>query len=47
TGTPDDLHAYLDGHQNIPNGQYDVIAHAINERFVELDMNHPVPYLHP
>ena len=23
---------------------YDVIAHAINERFVELGQNHPVPY---
>jgi hypothetical protein len=24
---------------------HDVIAHAINERFVELGGNHPVPYL--
>jgi hypothetical protein len=23
---------------------YDVIAHALNERFVELGGNHPVPY---
>lgn len=47
TGTPTDLHTYLDGDHQIPNGQYDVIAHAINERFTKLDMNHPVPYLHP
>jgi hypothetical protein len=24
---------------------HDVIAHALNERFVELGGNHPVPYL--
>ncbi len=24
--------------------QHDVIAHALNERFVELGDNHPVPY---
>ena len=24
---------------------HDVIAHALNERFSELGMNHPVPYL--
>ncbi len=24
---------------------HDVIAHALNERFVELGHNHPVPYL--
>jgi hypothetical protein len=24
---------------------HDVIAHALNERFVEMGGNHPVPYL--
>jgi hypothetical protein len=30
----------------VPTGHdYDVIAHALNERFVELGGNHPVPYV--
>ena len=41
--TPADLHAYLDGSQEIPNRQYDVTPHAINERFVELKTNLPSP----
>lgn len=36
--------ALLRGESSFSAGQYDVLAHALNERFVELDMGHPVPY---
>ena len=39
-----DLGALLRGDTEFGEDQYDVVAHAINERFVELEMNHPVPY---
>jgi len=28
-----------------PLGDHDVAAHALSERFVDLDLDHPVPYL--
>jgi hypothetical protein len=40
---PDALRAYLAGTET-PIIDYDVIVHAINERFVEAGGNHPVPY---
>ncbi|MBV8950772.1 MAG: hypothetical protein JOZ99_07850, partial [Actinobacteria bacterium] len=43
TSTPSDVHGYLDGGPIRP-GQHDVLAHALNERFVEMGMDHPVPY---
>lgn len=38
------LRALLRGESRFSAPQYDVLAHALNERFVELDMGHPVPY---
>lgn len=38
----DAVYTYLDGRGGAMD--YDVLAQAINERFVELGQNHPVPY---
>jgi hypothetical protein len=39
------LEAYLHGALEPSPHDHDVIAHALNERFVELGGNHPVAYL--
>jgi hypothetical protein len=39
------LEAYLYGALEPSGHDHDVIAHALNERFVELGGNHPVPYV--
>jgi hypothetical protein len=39
-----ELEAYLFGALRPSRHDHDVIAHALNERFVELGGNHPVPY---
>jgi hypothetical protein len=38
------LEAFLYGALEPTQHDHDVIAHALNERFVELGGNHPVPY---
>jgi hypothetical protein len=38
------LEAYLYGALRPTGHDHDIIAHALNERFVELGGNHPVPY---
>ena len=38
------LEAYLYGALQPTRHDHDVIVHALNERFVELGGNHPVPY---
>jgi hypothetical protein len=40
-----DLEAFLLGFLQPSIHDHDVIAHALNERFVEMGGNHPVPYL--
>jgi hypothetical protein len=40
-----ELEAFLFGALEPSIHDHDVIAHALNERFVELGGNHPVPYL--
>jgi hypothetical protein len=40
-----ELEAFLLGALKPSIHDHDVIAHALNERFVELGGNHPVPYL--
>ncbi len=42
--TPVELEAHLYGALSATGHNYDLIAHALNERFVELGRNHPVPY---
>jgi hypothetical protein len=39
------VEAYLYGALKPSDHDHDVIAHALNERFVELGGNHPVPYV--
>ena len=39
-----ELEAYLYGALQASPHDHDVIAHALNERFVELGGDHPVPY---
>ena len=43
TAQPDEVRAYLGG-GTVAVMDYDVLAHAINERFVDQGGNHPVPY---
>ena len=38
------LRSWLSGEHEPSGGQHDVVAHALNERFVERGMNHPVAY---
>lgn len=39
-----ELEAFLYGALRPSDHDHDVVAHALNERFVELGGNHPVPY---
>jgi hypothetical protein len=39
------LEAFLYGVLEPTVHDHDLVAHALNERFVELGRNHPVPYL--
>lgn len=39
------VEAYLYGALRPSRHDHDIIAHALNERFVELGGNHPVPYV--
>ncbi|HVF15067.1 MAG TPA: hypothetical protein VM942_10735 [Acidimicrobiales bacterium] len=41
--TPIAVRSFLSGSE-MRSIDYDTLAHAINERFVELGGNHPVPY---
>ena len=38
------VEAFLHGALEPSDHDHDVLAHALNERFVELGGNHPVPY---
>jgi hypothetical protein len=42
--TPIALQSILDGSAAPDHGDYDVIAQAINDAFVEQGLDHPVPY---
>ncbi len=39
-----ELEAYLHGALQPSAHEYDVLAHTLNERFVELGGNHPIAY---
>ena len=43
-GTALELEAYLHGALKPTAHEYDVLAHTLNERFVELGGNHPIAY---
>ncbi len=42
--TPLEVDAVLHGAVSPSDFEYDILAHAINERFLELGRDHPVPY---
>ena len=42
--SPLEVDAYLQGALLPTAHEYDVLAHAINERMVELGGDHPIPY---
>jgi hypothetical protein len=44
TATPAELAAALGGGRGLDRHQYNVAAVALNERFMDLDRDHPVPY---
>lgn len=43
-GTPVEVESYLRGTAVPSDRDHDVLAQALNERFSDLDRNHPVPY---
>ena len=42
--SPLELEAILQGAMKVPRREYDILAHALNERFVRKGEDHPVPY---
>lgn len=42
--TPAELDSYLQETAQPGAGEYDVIAHALNEGFSDLGRDHPIPY---
>jgi hypothetical protein len=44
TGSPAVVGSFLSGGEEPDQVQYDILAQALNERFLDLGMNHPVPY---
>lgn len=44
TATPLDLEAILAGTETASRIDHDLLAQALNERFVDYGQNHPVPY---
>ncbi len=44
TATAVQLEAHIRGRGRLDRVQHDMVVQALNERFVERDMDHPVPY---
>lgn len=44
TAMPSELQAYLLGLDQPDRHEYDVLALALNERFADMELDHPVPY---
>ena len=44
TATIFELQSYLSGRGDLSSVEYDVVAQALNERFVDQQSDHPVPY---
>jgi len=42
-----EMKGYVEGTTNPSSHEHDVLAHALNERFMDMDMDSPVPYSHP
>jgi hypothetical protein len=44
TATPADFRHFLAGHHWPGALQYDIAVSALNDRFTEMNLNHPIPY---
>lgn len=42
--SPERLGAFLGGEGELSDHDHDVVAHALNERFADLALNHPLAY---
>ena len=42
-----DMHAHIRGTAIMDTVQHDMLVQALNERFMERELNHPVPYVRP
>lgn len=42
--SPEEFSAALEGRTRVTDHEYNVAAHALNERYTDLDLDHPVPY---
>ena len=42
--SPAEVRALLDGDGTLTAQEYDLLAHAINERFMDDGLDHPIPY---
>jgi hypothetical protein len=42
-----DLQAHISGIAVLDTVQHDMLVQALNERFMERELNHPVPYVRP
>jgi hypothetical protein len=43
--SPLELEAFLHGAMNAPRREYDILAHALNERFMQRGQDHPIPLM--
>jgi hypothetical protein len=41
--SPLELEAFLQGALNPPRREYDILAHTLNERFMQRGQDHPIP----
>ena len=39
-----EVRSFLDGAGGLPDTDHDMLAQALNDRFTDLGMNHPIPY---
>jgi len=44
TASPHEFSSFLASSTRLGQLQYDIVVSALNERFTEMDRNHPVPY---
>jgi hypothetical protein len=42
-----DMHAHIRGTGSLDTVQHDMLVQALNERFMERELNHPLPYVRP
>jgi hypothetical protein len=45
--TQDEMKGYVEGTASPSSHEHDVLAQALNERFMDMEMDSPVPYSHP